>query len=72
MKRGDREVEHLFGAVQNTAETKSIAVEKCRNLAESQLPLLKIKLDESFTLCERLLNRSNSSDAVNILVLFKF
>lgn len=34
-------------------------------LSESNLPLLKIKLDETLTLCENVLNREANKDAVS-------
>lgn len=57
----------MFGAVQTTAETKAAAVQKCRHLAESHLPLLKIKLDASLALCEQILSRDADPEAVNII-----
>lgn len=57
LKRKDKEVENLFTAVQNTIDAKDTAVERCRVLSETNLPILKIKLDETLTLCENVLQR---------------
>ncbi|XP_031620943.1 biogenesis of lysosome-related organelles complex 1 subunit 5 [Contarinia nasturtii] len=57
--RNDKEVENLFLSVQSTIEAKESSVEKCL----SNLPLLKIKLDETLTLCENVLNRSVNEEA---------
>lgn len=65
MKRGDREIEHLFNALQNTIDAQDRSIEKCRNLSESNLPLLKIKLDETLALCENVLTRDQNTEAVN-------
>lgn len=69
--RKDQEVENLFQAVQNTIEAKDTSVEKCKVLNETNLPLLKIKLDETLTLCERVLNRDrNNIEAVSVTPFF--
>lgn len=57
LKRKDKEVENLFAAVQNTIDAKDTTVERCRVLSETNLPILKIKLDETLTLCENVLQR---------------
>lgn len=64
-KRNDREIEHLFASVQNTIEAKDSTIEKCYVLSETNLPLLKIKLDETSTLCENVLNRGVNQEAVS-------
>lgn len=64
-KRNDREVEHLFASVQNTIDAKDSTIEKCYVLSETNLPLLKIKLDETSTLCENVLNRGVNQEAVS-------
>lgn len=66
-KRNDREVENLFASVQNTIDAKDSTVEKCYVLSETNLPLLKIKLDETSTLCESVLNRGVNQVAENRL-----
>lgn len=63
-QRNDREVENLFASVQNTIEAKDSTIEKCLVLCETNLPLLKIKLDETSTLCENVLNRGVNQEAV--------
>lgn len=63
LKRNDREIENLFNSVQNTIEAKETSVEKCYMLSESNLPILKIKLDETSTLCENVLNRGVNEEA---------
>lgn len=65
LKRNDREIENLFNSVQNTIEAKETSVEKCYMLSESNLPILKIKLDETSTLCENVLNRGVNEEAVS-------
>lgn len=66
LKRGDREIENLFNAVQNTIDARDTSIEKCRNLSESNLPFLKIKLDETLALCENVLSRDQNTEAVNV------
>lgn len=76
LKRNDREIENLFNSVQNTIEAKETSVEKCYMLSESNLPILKIKLDETSTLCENVLNRGVNEEAVSqvsfLLCVFYF
>ncbi|XP_055310242.1 biogenesis of lysosome-related organelles complex 1 subunit 5 [Sitodiplosis mosellana] len=62
-KRNDKEIENLFSSVQNTIEAKDSTVEKCCILSETNLPLLKIKLDETLTLCESVLTRGVNKEA---------
>lgn len=69
-KRGDREIENLFNAVQSTIDSRDTSIEKCRNLSESNLPLLKIKLDETLALCENVLTRDENTEAVNVISKF--
>lgn len=52
--------------MQNTIEAKESSVEKCYVLSETNLPLLKIKLDETLTLCDSVLNRGVNQEAVSI------
>lgn len=63
-KRNDREIENLFSSVQNTIESKDTTIEKCCVLSESHLPILKIKLDETLTLCESILSQGVNKEAV--------
>lgn len=65
LNRKDREIENLFTAVQNTIDAKDTAVERCRVLSETNLPILKIKLDETLTLCENVLQRKPDSRLVS-------
>lgn len=65
LRRNDKEVENLFSSVQNIIEAKDTSIEKCYVLSETNLPLLKIKLDESLTLCESVLNRGVNEKAVS-------
>lgn len=67
LKRKDREIENLFSALQNTIDARDTSIEKCRNLSESNLPLLKIKLDETLALCDNVLNRNPNTEAVSCL-----
>lgn len=69
MKRGDRDIENLFNAVQNTIDARDTSIERCRNLSESNLPLLKIKLTETLALCENVLTRDENTEAVNKAVM---
>lgn len=71
-KRNDREVENLFESVKNTIEAKESIIERCHTLSQTNLPLLKIKLDESVTLGETILNRGVNDEAVRRFSLFKF
>lgn len=64
-KRNDKEIENLFSSVQNTIEAKETSVEKCCVLSGSHLPLLKIKLVETLTLCENVLTRGVNKEAVS-------
>lgn len=64
-RRDDKEVENLFASVQNTIEARDSSIGKCYLLSESNLPLLKIKLDETLTLCESVLNRGVNREAVS-------
>lgn len=64
-KRNDKEIENLFSSVQNTIEAKDTSIARCHTLSEKNLPLLKIKLDETLTLCEGVLNRGVNKEAVS-------
>lgn len=63
-KRNDKEIENLFASVQNTIEAKDTSITKCHILSEKNLPLLKIKLDETLALCEGVLNRGVNKESV--------
>lgn len=60
-------MENLFSAVQNTIDAKDTSVERCNNFCQSNLPLLKIKLDEALTLCEKVLQRNEDHELIDQL-----
>lgn len=59
--RGDREIDNIFTAFQNTIETKDSSLEKCRLVSETNLPVLKVGLENTLNICEKIIEREPDS-----------
>lgn len=68
-KRNDREVERLFKIIEHSTDIDQSQLDRTIELGNSQLPNLKVKVDEALSMCERVLQKEGKINHVCIKLI---